>query len=248
MTTSRPRRPRRRVFVTAGIAVFTVSVLALVAGTALGLSRASALWHEVTEAGMPGYLTLRADPAAPDWHDLAPGDTLRWLIEASLADAQSSTLDLELRSEGSLVHTGQIHVAVTACTEPSSGPTIDVALVDLVCAGDTSVVLAPTPLAAIAEPDRGEIYPLARLYAGLPRYLLVTLTVPATADVHAMAGTAMRVGVGLHASGDAEVSPVPPPPTLVVTGADLSALSLLGIGLLGAATGAALLRSARRRS
>lgn len=248
MTTSQPLRPRSRVVAGVGAAVLTVSTLTLVAGAALGVSRASALWHEVTETGTPGYLALRADPAAPDWHDLTPGDTLHWLIEASLADAQSSTLDLELRSEGPLVHTGQLHVAVAACTEPFSAPMHDAAPESFVCTGDASVVLAPIPLLAVAQPDRGERYPLARLYAGIPRYLLVTLHVPATADVHAMAGTAMRVGVGLHASGDAEASALPPPPTLVVTGADLSALGLLGVGLLGTASGAALLRSARRRS
>lgn len=240
-------RPRRRPIGGVGTAVLTASVLALIASAALGVNRASALLHEISETGLPGYLALHADPVAPNWQDLTPGDTVHWLMSASLSDAQTSSLDLELRSEGALVQAGELQVAVTACTEPFSSHGPGTTPGDFICESDASTVVEQTPLSAVAQPERGDLYALARLHAGAPRYLLVTLSVPETADLQAMAGTSMQVGVGLHASGDSDSSTMPPP-TLVVTGADLYILGLLGVGLFGVVIGVALIRSARRHS
>lgn len=243
----------RRWRVAVGAALFTIAALALASSVALGVGRAAAMLGEVAETGRPGYLSLRSDPAQPHWQQVVPGQRMIWQLEASLSGAASSTLDLELRSEGALVDTGEMTVAVTSCTAefaaapgggPGSAPT---------CAGTAAPVVTETALSTFADPLDTTLYPLARLYTGSPRYLLVTLGVPDTANAAEMAGTSMRVGVGLHASGDSpavDPSPTPspqPPPELAITGTDVTTLTLLAVGLLSAMGGSLLVR-ARKRS
>lgn len=236
-----PRRGRLRSLT--GVICVTLAAGLLLAGSVLGISRAAAVWHEIFETGRPGYLTLRADQVAPHWQDLSPGDRVNWQIEASLDDAISSTLDLELRSDGSLVNTGEMLVSVTACTSD-----FDTSDVNPRCTGDATTVLAETPLSAVAHADHGEIFSLARLHAGTPRYLLVTLSIPAAADAANMSGSSMRVGVGLHASGDSATVNPDRPPALAATGTDLLILLLLAVGLIGLIAGIMLLRKARART
>jgi len=235
-----PRRGRLRSLI--GAICVTLAAGLLLAGAVLGVSRAAAVWHDVFETGRPGYLTLRADQVAPHWQDLSPGDRVNWQIEASLDDALSSTLDLEMRSDGSLVNTGEMLVSVTACTTG-----FDTSNVTPRCTGNAATVLADTPPSEVAHADHGEIFSLARLHAGTPRYLLVTLSIPAAADAVHLSGSSMRVGVGLHASGDAATVDPNRPPKLAATGTDVLILLLLGLGLLGIIAGIMLLRKARTR-
>lgn len=240
-----PRRPMRRAPILAAVGLIFVAVFVLSAGTILGVSRASAMLRDIAETGRQGFLSLRADPASPEWRDLKPGDRVYWQVEASLSDADSSALSLELRSDGELVNAGEMIVSVTTCDveflagTPGSAPA---------CGGQSSVVLANARLASIAQADRGDVFVLAELRAGSPRYLLVSLGVTASASSQAMAGTSMRVGVGLHASGDSDAENHEPPLPLPNTGTDTAVLSLLGVGLATATAGALLLHRARRQA
>src|SRR5690606_2538800 len=92
-TTNTAVRDRGRRRARAGVlALAVVFALLAAAGSASVVLRASAVWQEAVDAGKPGHLVLRSDPGSPQWTDLRPGDTVRWLIEASLADVGESTL------------------------------------------------------------------------------------------------------------------------------------------------------------
>jgi len=91
-----------------------LGVPTLLVGGTFGVSKAAIMWHDVQETGVPGYLALRSDTADPYWHNLTPGQQVSWQLEASLYDADSSALELELRSDGQLVHAGHMLVQVSA--------------------------------------------------------------------------------------------------------------------------------------
>lgn len=232
---------RHRVFRIGARVLMTISVFALVAGSVLGVSRASAILQEVAETGLPGFLSLRADPLSPHWRNLTPGAEVHWLIEASLADADSSTLSLELRSEGPLVDAGAMQVSVTTCDVEFSR--ID-SVAAPICGGQANAVISDVRLSSIAQADHGEIFPLADLHTDSPRHLLVSLGVAPQAQMNNPAGMSMRVGVGLHASGESD----PPGTPLTATGIDGMVFALLGGGIFTALTGTLLLNRARRQS
>ncbi len=227
---------RRRTHAAGVVLVTVLSALLVLVGSALIVSRASAAWTQVTETGEPGYLSLRSDPGAPQWSDLRPGDVEHWLIEASLGDADVSTLRLELHADGPLVSAGDMTVSVSGCSVPFT---------DLQCAGTAQSVLSEASLADVAGADAG-IHPLLDLHRGAPRYLLVTLALAQTASAEEVAGASARIGVGLHASG---ADPDDPDDPLAVTGADAGDLIPVGIlaaGMLGLGVAALFWRRDRR--
>lgn len=224
-----PHRVPRRARMWTAAALAVVFLLVSAAGSMAVVLRASAALEAVVETGRPGYLVLRSSPGAPQWTALRPGDTVHWLIEASLADAVESTLSIQLHADGPLIDADAMTVSVESCTTPfqqsdgsSSGPR---------CDGAGETVLTDGSLSAAAG-EQAEVYDLADLRRGTPRHVLVSLSVPPSADPQTVAGASARVGVGLHAEGD-----TPPDTALAVTGADfagdLVALALLGGGLIG---------------
>ena len=226
-----------------GMMLTLFSVIALSLSGVAGISRAVATWHEVQETGVPGYVSLRSDQAAPYWSDLSPGEQVNWQIEVTLQDAESSTLDLELRSQGELVHAGQMMTSVSACnTEFEKTGELNTPL----CPEQSVNVLSETRLSDIAHPDQGQVFRLARLDADTPRYILVTLGISPSADPRAIADTSMNLGVGLHASGaTTSVEHRKPQPTLPATGVDIAILVLLAVGLTTIMLGTYLMKSAR---
>ncbi|GAA2178531.1 hypothetical protein GCM10009847_09060 [Leucobacter tardus] len=244
----RPLRRPRRTIVRAVLA--TLSVAVLVSGALLSVTRASAIYAELTETGAPGMLQLRADSSMPLWTTLAPGESMQWLVEASLADADRGTLDLELRSTGSLVDTAGLTAAVVSCerafaTDQPGEPR---------CTAGSRTELPPTPLAAISTMDGGTLHSLLDLDRNHPRHLLITLSLPRGAAVDD--GAQAVVGLGLHAAGDTPARPPEPgtPPgdpgprgPLAMTGDDLLPLLLLAAGLCGLGALALLKRRAPER-
>ncbi len=216
----------------------------LLAGSGLTATRVAAVLHEVAETGAPGMLALRAGPAAPHWTGVVPGDSLHWPIEASLSDAPTGSLSVELQAQGGLVAAG-LTAAVEACTTPFVDATSDAAPS---CETSATAVLAETPLAELASASSGR-FALADLERGHPRHLLVSLHLPRSADPAAVAGATATVGVGLHAAGDSPAPAAPQtalPERLPVTGMDVSAIGFLGAGCLG--LGACLVARRRMRA
>lgn len=211
-------------------------------GLGMTAARASAVFRELTETGTPGVLVLSVDSATPLWAELGPGDSSRWLVEASLRDAERGDLALELRANGALLLASGLTAGIEAC--PTS---FDLGGPEPACDGEAAVVLAPTPIAG--SELEGRRFALAPLLRDAPRQLLVTLTVPASADARALAGTSANVGLGVHAAGDAPSRPTPPAPAdprLPITGGDLEALAVLAAGLLGLGASLILRRRAIR--
>lgn len=210
-------------------------------GLALTTSRASAVLHELAETGEPGLLSLRIDPQTPLWATLAPGDSMHWLIEASLEDAASGTLALETRSAGALPEISGMTAEILACTGA-----FDLATDPPGCSGAIEVPLAVTPLTRLDHHDGR--YDLIDLHRGDPRQILVTLAIPSSVSAEVIAGKTAHVGLGVHAAGEdpsiaAPVTAEPPPRAgLAVTGADVLALALLAAGLTGLGTVALIRR------
>lgn len=230
----------RRLRVTSALLTVVFAALSC-AGVVLTASRASAVFQDLVETGKPGFLTLALDSATPLQADLAPGDSMRWLVEASLNDATAGTLSFELQANGELVENSGMLAEVSACTG-----SFDIAAVPVSCEGSFTTALPETPLTAVSQ--QGNQYQLAELQQDAPRQLLVTLTIPASTPASTIAGQSARIGLGVHSAGDDEaqtgtVVPVNPPPVwagLAVTGADALALGVLAAGLAGLGAVAAL--------
>lgn len=215
--------------------LFTAALIAGLVGT---VSRAAAVWEEVTETGRPGLLRLSTATATPMWASLSPGDTTHWLVAATLLTAPKGNLQLELTGSGSLIEAGDPSLSVTGCP---SGFSMDGSVPT--CSSGGEPVLPETRLASVVSDDR--LISLDEIVRGEPRELLVTLTLPESASATEVTGKVVHVGLGLHAAGDgppAEPGPVDAPP-LPLTGSDAWPLLLLAVGLIG---GAACMHASRR--
>lgn len=228
----------------------TVLVVVFAAVTGFGVvlagSRASAVFTEISETGTPGYLTLSRDTATPLWATLEPGQSMHWLIQASLHDASSGQLAIELRGSGELIETGGLTGGVDACAGHFD-------LTTLTCTGTLSSAVSPVALRDL--PQAGGRVQLASIKQGEPRELLVTIALPSEAVIATDSTVDARIGLGVHAAGDVptSVTPIPPKhttppvsPRLSVTGADLLPLGLLAAGLMGVGGALALRRRASR--
>lgn len=213
------------------------------AGMTLTAARAAAVFSDLTETGRPGYLRLALDSATPLQTDIAAGGSARWLVEASLNDADTATLSVELRVNGDLARDSGMTATVEACST-----TFDVAAQPASCQGTLEVALPQTPVAALPAPQH--VYELVSLRHDAPRQLLVTVSIPAATPDTLIEGRTAQIGLGVHSTGDdTQVVVVPPvtPTRLATTGADLLALSVLAAGLIGLGA-ASWLRSRSRAS
>ena len=239
---------RRRV---TGRTVLTAAALAVLClGIILTAGRAMATYRQVIDAGQPGLLTLSVNSETPLWATLKPGQESHWLVRAELSGASAGSLALEFSASGRLVETAGLTAAVTACSGSfaAGSPEGDAPS----CSGKPRAVLAETPLRDLTRAHAR--YALAELHAGSPRELLVTLHLPETATRAEVADAAATVGLGVFAAGDTTPPTTPPPtppsqpparpivqqpglttaqPSLATTGADLTALCLVAVGLLG---------------
>jgi hypothetical protein len=242
--------PRARTFTLLLIGVF--SAIALL-GLTLTTARASAVFQEIAETGRPGYLKLGAHSATPLQAKLRPGESTHWLIEASLLDAERSTLAVELDASGELLDVSEMTAQITACAgafefgaSAGSGAEFEDAEADIRCLGERTAVLPPTSLLQLVR--NGDRFTLAELRRGAPRQLLVQLSIPASADADALADRTARIGLGVHADGEDVARPAQPvtprEPRLPVTGADALALGVLAVGLIGLGGSLALRRRA----
>lgn len=225
---------------TTSIALVIVFAAVSVVGILLSASRASAVFTELTESGTPGYLVLAQDTTTPLWSSLQPGQSTYWLIQASLHDAESSTLAIELRGNGDLIEYGGLTGSVESCAGQFD-------LSSLECSGSMSTAVAPVQLRDL--PSTGDRVQLANIEQGAPRELLVTLTLPSSTVIAEGETPSARFGLGVHASGEGNpsVTPIPPmAPRLPVSGADLLPLGILAAGFVGLGAALAFIRRVTR--
>lgn len=238
-THGRPSALRR-----VGALLAVLGALALIGGGALTVARAAAVLQDVAETGAPGRLMLRSDPGDPVWQDLAPGDTVHWVVQARLEGPPASTLALQLRSSGGLVLLGEMTVSVVSCTDPFH-PAPDPQDPPS-CSGTAAEILAQQPLAQVASSVHSDAYELAPLDTQHPRYLLVTLGIPAHVDPDVVADGSASVGIGLYASGPGpSAGDGSADENLAATGSDVAAIALVASGVAGLAAGLTLIRRGR---
>ena len=232
-----------------GVVLVLVSASALSAGGALAAARAVTILEAGLGGAAVGRLEVRTSPAPPVWQDLWAGSTAHWVISAALADAESSSLALEVRSGGALVLDGGMTAEIRSCTAPFI-PAIRPADPPS-CAGRLATVLPTQRLADVSDETSGPRVTLARLHPGSPRYLLVTLGIPAGTPHAELERRSGRVGVGLFSAGESEDPEEPrgpdsDDPDLSRTGSDMSAVALLAAGMVGVLGGSLLLRRGGR--
>ncbi|MFT7765717.1 hypothetical protein ACMT9Z_07920 [Clavibacter tessellarius] len=224
------------------------AVLALVGGLSLIGARATAAVIGAGDTGMPGRLSLSSEWSAA-FLDVAPGEPGHWIIQADIADAETATLAVEIRSGGELADLDRgVLLQVDRCDDewvrsatapPRTAPT---------CASGPASVLAPTPLRAFrGSTDRMD---LPDITAAAGEHLMLTASVdPADSGDERIMGRSGTVAVGLHAqSGDPGAAPVAVPVAgpsasgtegfagiLPRTGnaLDVLALALVAVGALG---------------
>lgn len=203
------------------------SVVLVTAGSILLADAARGALIPVPETGAPGRLVLAADPYPARFHDLSPGQTRFWSVQARLEDAESATLALELRKEGELVeHPQGLRMTVESCaggwTDAPPAPS---------CAAGARMIALTGP--ADDHRTSSPVFTLDDLGSEAPVDLLISVGLddtPATRADTTLMGLSGEFGVGLTAvaiDGDA----APPPPSrgggnaLPTTGGDASALA-----------------------
>lgn len=233
------RVARKRAYSPLLVTLIAVSAILVAAGTALTANRAVAVFHEITETGHPGLLVLSAHSETPLWVTLQPGETRHWLVQAALHDAPSGSLSVELVTRDLMPETGALEAEVIACEGA-----YDLGASTPSCSGAVTQVV---PRTSIATMDGGSArVELVDLYQGDPRQILVSLTMPSHAAPINSDQQILRVGLGVHSSGDDQASVRSPDvgSRIAITGTDATSLGLLAAGLIGLA--AALLLRRRR--
>lgn len=231
-------------------------ILACVFGavTVFGLgftaTRAAAVFIQLNETGTPGYLQLAIDSDSQLFANLNPGESATWLVQASLHDASSSALTIEVQGHGTMIADSNMRVTLIAC-----GGTFQGAFAEASCSNNSQTILSDQSLDQVIQ--SGQLHTLSALQDGQPREFLVTLAVPASTPVALFENAHASIGLGVHASGESSPPVVIPPgsppltpmPTqpLAATGTDFFALGLLTIGLLGLVLAFTLLRVAKAR-
>ncbi|WOP19809.1 signal peptidase I [Raineyella sp. LH-20] len=178
------RRPRR-----AGLVVTVLIALALVVGglAALAVTLPAAAAQPQTVRGR--YLTLVSVPD-PRMATMGPGETVHWQVGISVDAPDPGTVDIGLSATGNA--SMGLTAAATACS---------VAWVDGVCAGRSWPLPALDPL-----PIDGAEHALLTMPSGEERWVLLAVTMPATARPSPGAGVSALV----HASGHGDSLAVGP--------------------------------------
>lgn len=241
-----------RVWTFGRTSALVLAVLALIAGFALISNRAVAAFVSVAENGLPGHLSLAADPYPttlnPGFMQMTPGDTEYWQISTHLADP-SSPLTMQFKRDGDLVErpgTDGLQVQAQLCDEEwTNYPAAPV------CTSGATNIFGPTPanspvfgaLVANSAPVPGDapVYDLGTLTNASDKFVLVTLSIPEqepnVQSDQSLMGLQASFGFGFTAMGEDGPSNLPN------TGLDLTALIVIAAGVLGLGI---VLASARR--
>ena len=225
-----------------GLAVLTIA--ALLSGLGLFSLRALAVVNTVTTVQEPGYLHLTSDLAVDEVLDISPGEPAYWQITANLTQVRSASLVLEIRKDGDLAaHRHGLVMAVERCNAPWQNLNTTPR-----CDNERVQVLVATPRNDNCQ--HSAIYDLGGISSARGKYLLVelSLNMRGTTDKSVM-GLTGTVGVGLTAAGDKTAQPATGDAAsdiaspLSLTGIDVLALVLIGLGALGLG---AVISAARR--
>lgn len=173
-----------------------------------------------------GRLMLSAEPFPLGTHDMAPGDAVRWQIDAEMNEAGTADLDLAIAGHGVMALdpaglTLEIEWCPTVWTVPP-----DVTVPATCPGGGSSTVLATTAIASIPAGNRR----VGTLTAGVPSHLLVTVALPLAAGSR-FVNDSGDVTLSFQAAGDTETVSIGSGP-LASTGSRIAGPALLAAGLL----------------
>jgi hypothetical protein len=217
--------------------LLALSALLMAAGVSLVAVAASAA--PVPENGANGLLTLSADPYPAQNITIARGERVLWPVTAELDSPTTGDLTVRVTSEDPLAEDADaLRFELASCTEewvlPAS--TADPAT----CGGGAgSVVISE---AAFASTDADEVWSLGAIAPGIPRYFLVTLSLPLSTP-GALADEPAQVSFGFVALDRSQ------PFRLAATGGAYAGPVVLGLGLLlGGATVAGAGRTRSRKA
>ena len=241
-----------RVWTFGRIGALVLATLTLIAGFALVSNRAMAAFESVAENGLPGHLSLMADPHPntdrPSFLAMSPGSVEHWQISAHLVEA-SSPLTMQFKRDGELVeHPDGLQVRAQLCSQAwtnyPANPT---------CGGTQSNIFGPAAAGSVPTfgdltannaplPGNAPVYNLGTLTNASNKYVLVTFSIPPQDDPDAQSdqslmGLEATFGFGFTAMGADGGGNLPN------TGLDLTALLVVGAGVLGLGL---VLASARR--
>lgn len=213
---------------------FLVLGVALIAvGAFFSYTQAQAVLREIQDAETPGLLSLVIPSRELLWASIDPGDTHYWVVEASLADAPSSTLALELATTGDTTALSQYSAQIEACPTPYQGDTHPQK--PPICAEHSRLILSTTPLTEVLN-SRHHMLQLPDLTPTTPQHFLVTVHNGASPTSAAPASTPFTIGLGYHAAGgSAQHTTVAPLTQLATTATEVFPVALLGCGLICAA-------------
>jgi len=200
--------------------LLALSALLMAAGASLVAVAASAA--PVPENGMSGILTLEADPYPAQNITIARGERVLWPVTAELDSPTTGELSVRVTSEDPLAEDADaLRFELASCGEEWVLPatTTDPAT----CAGGAGTVVIPE--AALASTDADEEWALGAIAPGIPRYFLVTLSLPLSTP-GSLADEPGQVSFGFTALDRAESF------RLAATGGSYAGPVLLGLGLL----------------
>jgi hypothetical protein len=217
--------------------LLALSALLMAAGASLVAVAASAA--PVPENGMNGLLTLDADPYPAQNITIARGERVLWPVTAELESPTTGDLNVRVTSDEPLAKDADaLRFQLATCDEawvlPAS--TTDPAT----CAGGTGTVVISE--AAFALTDSDEVWSLGAIAPGIPRYFLVTLSLPLSTP-GSVADQPGQVSFGFTARDRSQ------PALLAATGGAFAGPALLALGLLlGGATVAVTGRRQARKA
>jgi hypothetical protein len=223
--------------------------VAIAAGLLVLAAPLSARADPVPDTGVPGVLTLEADPY-PLSFDFTSGERAYWQLTARLDRSTPGELTVAVAHDGALTTApGGLRLVLRSCGQVWQVPTDG--RDEAVCpGGDIRTVIGDTALADLAPDDRWDAGPLP---AGGAAYLLAAITLPEQAPAELLVGAegSLRLtfaaaedtqGVGGDGSGVGGDGGGAPGPGLAVTGVALGAPLAAAFALV---LGGVLLRRSR---
>lgn len=201
-----------------------LGIVLLAVGSIAAVTPAAA-WVDVPETGIRGALVLRTHNLPAENIDLAAGESHEFLIQARLVDASQSSLALQLRATGTLVHRAAgLRISVESCR--AAYPNVAAP-----CPTGGTDVIEHARLADIATESSSGVWALAPLTAAEPRYLKVALFLPA--DPNHERPASGSVAVGLIATGDTHLATeIPQLPHIAEAGIRVFSVVVVAAGSL----------------
>lgn len=201
--------------------VLGLALAALLVAAGAGLVGVTAAAAPVPQTGSDGLLALHADPYPAQNLAIAPGERLLWPVTAEIDAPTTGDLSVSVTSWDPLAEdAAALRFELASCEEEWQLPGNDTD--PAVCPRGESVEITEEAFAAI---DDTEVWALGDIAPGIPRYFLVTLSLPLSTP-GALADQPGSVSFGFFAADQARGS------RLAETGASYAGPVLLAAGML----------------